>query len=154
MWVEHPGEREMFRVERHLLYASHAVAVTHWENQKAAKAAKTAKAKGKSNPQPDADPPVEPAPKPAKPEPKPEAKQAPQPEPKAAPHAAPMEEDAPAHTSAKPAAKPPAQTHAQAPDGGETQATAPLWEDPTGPSPEVSGGMNPQGQASTRKIEA
>ena len=36
-----------------------------------------------------------------------------------------------------PAAQPPAQTHDQAPDGGETQATAPLWEDPTGPSPEV-----------------
>ena len=31
VWVEHPGEKEMFRVERHLLYASHAAAVTHWE---------------------------------------------------------------------------------------------------------------------------
>ena len=48
-----------------------------------------------------------------------------------------MEVDAPAHPSAKPAAKPPPQTHAQALDGGQTQATAPLWEDPTDPSPEV-----------------
>ena len=31
VWVEHPGEKEMFRVERHLLYASHASALTHWE---------------------------------------------------------------------------------------------------------------------------
>ena len=137
VWVEHPGEKGMCWVERHLLYASHAAAVTHWEKQKAAKAAKATKAKKKSNPEPDADPPAEPAPKPAIPEPKPQAKQAPQPEPKAAPQAAPMEEDAPAHPSGKPAAKPPAQTHAPAPDGGETQATAPLWEDPTGPSPEV-----------------
>ena len=138
VWVEHLGEKEMFRVARHLLYASHAAAVTHWENQKAPAASKkAAKAKKTSNPKPDADPPVEPAPKPAKPEPKPEAKQAPQPEPKAAPHAAPMEEDAPAHPSAKPAAQPPAQPHAKAPDGDETQATAPLWEGPTGPSLEV-----------------
>ena len=138
VWVEHLGEKEMFRVETHLLYTSHAAAVTHWENQKAAaEGKKSAKAKKKSNPKPDADPPAEPAPKPSKPEPKREAKQAPQPEPKAAPQAAPMEEDAPAHPSAKPAAQPPAQTHAQAPDGGETLATAPLWEDPTGPSPEV-----------------
>ena len=138
VWVEHPGEKEMFRVERHLLYASHAVAVTHTENQKAAAAGKkAAKAKNKSNPKPDADPPAEPAPKITKPEPKPEAKQAPQPEPKAAPQAAPMEQDAPAHPSAKPAAQPPAQPHAQAPDGGETQATAPLWADPTGRSFEV-----------------
>ena len=135
VWVEYPREKEMFQVERHPLYATHAAAVTHWEVQKAAKA--EAKTKKKSNPKPDADPPAEPAPKPAKPEPKPEAKHAPHPEPKAAPQAAPMEVDAPAHPSAKPAAKPPAQTHAQAPDGGETQATAPLWEDPTGPSPEV-----------------
>ena len=113
VWVEHPREKEMFRVERHLLYASHAAAVTHWEQQKAAAAGKkAAKAKKKPNPKPDADPPAEPAPKPAKPEPKPEAKQAPQPEPKAAPQTAPMEVDAPAHTSAKPAAQPPAQTHA------------------------------------------
>ena len=48
-----------------------------------------------------------------------------------------MEVDALAHPSAKLAARPPAQTHHQAPDGGETRATAPLWEDPTGPSPEV-----------------
>ena len=126
MWVKQPGEKEMFWVERHLLYASHAAAVTHWENQKTAAAGKkAAKAKKKSNPEPDA----EPAPKPAKPEPKPEAKHAPQP--------APMEEDAPAHPSAKPAAQPPSQTHGQAPDGGEIQATAPLWEDPTGPSLQV-----------------
>ena len=136
VWVEHPGpgEKEMFRVERHLLYAFHAATVTHWENQKAAKAAKATKAKKKSNAKRDADPPAEPAPKPAKPEPKPEAKQASQPEPKPAPQAAHMEEDAPAHPSAKPAAQPPAQTHVQAPDGGETQALAPLSEDPTGPS--------------------
>ena len=138
VWVEHPMEEELFRVERHLLYASHAAAVTHWENQKAAAACKkAAKAKRGSNPKADADPPAEPASKLAKPEPKPEAKQAPQAEPNAAPEAAPMEEDAPVHPSAKPAAQPPAQTHAQAPDGGETQATASLWEDPTGPSPEV-----------------
>ena len=69
VWVEQPGEKEMFRVERHLLYASHAAAVTHWENQKAAAAGKkAAKAKKKSNPKPDANP-AEPAPKPAKPEP-------------------------------------------------------------------------------------
>ena len=48
-----------------------------------------------------------------------------------------MEVDAPPHPSATPAAQPPAQTHEQAKDGVETQATAPLWEDPTGPSPEV-----------------
>ena len=138
VWVEHPGEKEMFRVERQLLYASHAAAVTHWKNQKATAAGKkAAKAKKKSNPKPDAHPPAEPAPKPSKPELKPEAKQAPQPEPKAAPQAALMEEDVPAHPSAKPAAQPPTQTRAQAADGGETQATAPLWDDPTGPSPEV-----------------
>ena len=39
VWVEHTGEKEMFRVERHLLHASHTAAVAHWENQKAAKAA-------------------------------------------------------------------------------------------------------------------
>ena len=67
MWVEYPGEKEVFRFERHLLYASHAAAGTHWENQKADRAAKAkAKAKKKSNPKPDADPPAEPAPKPAK----------------------------------------------------------------------------------------
>ena len=127
MWVEHLGQKEMFRVERHLLYASHAAAVTHLGNQKAAAASrKAAKAKKKGNPKPDADPPAEPAPKPAKPDPKPEAKQAPQPEPKAAPQAAPMEEDAPGHPSAKPAAQPPAQTHAQAPDGGETRPRPPF----------------------------
>ena len=31
VWVEYPGEKEMFRVERHLLYATHAAAMTHWE---------------------------------------------------------------------------------------------------------------------------
>ena len=78
MWVEHPGEKEMFRAERHLLYASNAAAVTHWLSQKAARAAKAkAKAKKESNPKPDADLPAEAAPKPAKAEPKPEAKQAP-----------------------------------------------------------------------------
>ena len=113
VWVEHPGEKEMFRVERHLLYACNAEAVTHWEQQKATPASKkAAKAKKKPNPKPDADPPAEPAPKPAKAEPKLEAKQAPQPQPKAAPEAAPMEVDAPAQPSAKPATQPPAQTHA------------------------------------------
>ena len=64
----------MFRVERHLWYASHAAAVTHWEQPKAAAVGKkAAKAKKKPNPKPDGDPPVEPAPKPANPEPKPEA---------------------------------------------------------------------------------
>ena len=78
--MKHPGEREIFRVERHLLYAS--AALTHWEQPKAAAARKkAAKAKKKPNPKPDAYPPAEPAPKPTKPEPKPEAKQAPQPQP-------------------------------------------------------------------------
>ena len=35
MRVEHAGTKEMFRVERHLLYASHAAAVTAPEHQKA-----------------------------------------------------------------------------------------------------------------------
>ena len=136
VWVEHPGEKEVFRVERHPLYASHAAAVIHWEQPKAAAAGKTAaKAKKKSNPKPDANPPAEPAPKTAKPEPRPEAKKAPQPELKAAPRAAPMEEVAPAHPSAKPAAQPPAQTHAQAPDGGETQNHGPLLGGPSRPQP-------------------
>ena len=43
-----------------------------------------------------------------------------------------MEVDAPAQPSAQPPTQPPAQTHAPAPDGGEAQATAPLWEDPLG----------------------
>ena len=138
VWVEHPGEKEMFRVEWHLLYASHAAAVTHWEQQKAAAASKkAAKTKKKLHPKPESDLPAEPAPTAPKPEPKPEAKQAPQPKPKAAPEAGPLELHAPAHPSAKPAAQPPAQTHDQAPDGGETEATAPLWEDPTSISPEV-----------------
>ena len=138
VWVEHSGEKEMFRVERHVLYTSHAAAVTYWEQQKAATAGKkAAKAKKKPNPKPDADPPARPASKPAKAEPKREAKQAPQPKANAAPKAAPMEVDALAHPSAKPAAQPAAQTYDQAPDGDETQATAPFWEDPTGPSPEV-----------------
>ena len=78
VWMEHLGEKEMFRVERHLLYASHTAALTHWEQQKAAAAGKkAAKAQKKPNPKPDADPPAEPAPKPAKRDPKPEAKQAP-----------------------------------------------------------------------------
>ena len=140
LWVEHPGEKEMFRVERHLMDASHAAPLTHWEQQQAAAAGKKAakSTKKNPNPKPDADLPAEPAPKPAKPELKPEAKQAPHPKPKAAPQAAPMEVDAPAHSSAKPTAQPPAQTHAEAPDGGQTQATVPLWEDPTGPSPEAA----------------
>ena len=134
MWVEHLGEKEMFQVERHLLYASHAAAVTHGEQQKAAPTGKkAAKAKQKPNPKLNA----EPAPKAAKPEPKPEAKEAPQPKPKAAREAAPMEVDAQAHPSAKPTAQPPAQTRGQTPDGRETQTTAPLWKDPTGPSREV-----------------
>ena len=126
VWVEHPGEKEMFWVERHLLYASHASTLTHWEQPRAAAASKKAsKAKKTPNPKPDADPPAEPAPKPAKPDPKPEAKQALQPQPKAAPEAAPMEVDAAAHPLAKPLDQPPTQTRAQVPDGGETQATPP-----------------------------
>ena len=63
VWVEHPGEKEIFRVERHVLYASHAAAVTHWEQQKVAAAGKkAAEAKRKPNPKRDADPPAEPAP--------------------------------------------------------------------------------------------
>ena len=64
----------MFRVERHVLYASHAAVVTHWKQQKATDAGKKATAKPpkkKPNPKPDAGPP---APKPAKPDPKPHAK--------------------------------------------------------------------------------
>ena len=105
--MEHPGEKEIFRVERHLLYAYHAAALTHWEQQKAAAAGKKAvKAKIKPNPKPDGDPPAEPAPMPAKPESKHEAKQAPEPKPKAALQAAPMEVDAPEHPSAKPMTRP------------------------------------------------
>ena len=75
VWVEHPGEKEMFRIEKHLFYDSHAAAVTHWEQQKAVAAGKkAAKAKKKPNPKTDADPPAEPVSKPAKPEPKPETK--------------------------------------------------------------------------------
>ena len=78
VWVEHPGEKEIFRIERHLLYALHAAAVTHCELQKAAAAGKkAAKAKKKANPKSDVDTPAEPALKPTKPEPKPEAKPAP-----------------------------------------------------------------------------
>ena len=48
--VEHPGEKAMFQVETHLLYASHASAMTHWEHQKAAATAhKAAQAKQKPN---------------------------------------------------------------------------------------------------------
>ena len=125
----------MFRVERHLLYASHASALNHWEQHKALGAAKkAANAKKKPNPKPDADPSAEPRPKPAKPDPKPEAEQAPEPQPKAAHEAAPMEVDAPAQPSAKPPAQPPAQTHAEAPDGGETKATAPFGRTRQGPA--------------------
>ena len=71
------------------LYASHALAVTHWEQQKTVAAAnKAPKAKKKPNLKPDDNPPGEPAPKPAKPNPKPQAKQAPQPQPQAAPEPA------------------------------------------------------------------
>ena len=58
----------MFRVESHVLYASHASVVTHWEQQKAAAAAKKANkpAKRKLDPKPDAHVPAKPAPKPAK----------------------------------------------------------------------------------------
>ena len=67
----------MFRVEGHLLSASLASTLTHWEQQKAADAGKkAAKAKKKPNPKPYADRPAEPAPKPAKLDPKCEAKQA------------------------------------------------------------------------------
>ena len=72
--MEHRGEKEMFRVERHLLYASRASAVSHWERQKAVAAGKKAhKAKKKPNPKRDADPAPEPAPKPPKAKPKLEA---------------------------------------------------------------------------------
>ena len=67
VWVEHPREKEMFRVDKHLLYASHAAAVTHWEQQNTAATAKKVAAKPpkkKPNPKPDADPPAEPAPGP------------------------------------------------------------------------------------------
>ena len=75
VWVENPREKEMFRAEGHMLYASHASAMTHWERQKAAAAAKkAAKAKKKPNPKPDTHPP---APKRAKPDPTREARQAP-----------------------------------------------------------------------------
>ena len=78
--MEHPGEKVMFRVEKHPLYASHASALIHWEHQKvAAVAKKAAKAKKKSNPKRDGDLPAEPAPKPAMVDPKFEVKQAPQP---------------------------------------------------------------------------
>ena len=64
VWVEHPWEKEIVGVERHLLYASHAAAVTHWEQQKAAAAGKkAAKAKKKPNPKTDANPPAEPSPR-------------------------------------------------------------------------------------------
>ena len=36
------GEKEMFRVDRHLFYASHAAAGTHWEQQKATAAGEKA----------------------------------------------------------------------------------------------------------------
>ena len=117
--VEHGEEKEMFRAERHLLYASHASAMTHWEQQKVATAAKKAAKPAKKNPNPkmDADQPVELPFKPAKDDFKPEAKQAPPPaQPKAAPEAAPIEVDAPA----QPPAQPPAQIHAPAPDWGKT----------------------------------
>ena len=116
----------MFRVERHVLCASHAAAVTHYEQQKAAAAGKkAAKARKKPKSKLDADPPPKPGPQPDNPEPEPGAKQAPQPKPKPAPEAAPMEVDAPAHPSAKPAGQLRAQTHDQALDGGETKAMPP-----------------------------
>ena len=34
VWVEHPREKEMFRVERRLLYASQGAAVTHWSSRR------------------------------------------------------------------------------------------------------------------------
>ena len=78
MWVEQRGENVIFQVDMHVLYASQAAPVTHWEQQKAAAAGKNgAKAKRKPNPKLDADPPAKPAPKPAKPYPNPEAKQVP-----------------------------------------------------------------------------
>ena len=53
--MEHPEEKEMFRVERHVLFAFHVAAVTHWEQRKAAAAGKkSAKAKKKHNPKSDA----------------------------------------------------------------------------------------------------
>ena len=61
-----------------------------------------------------------------------------------------MEVDARAQPRGKPAAQPPAQTHARTPDGGETQATAPLWEYPTGTSSEVYGGKNKQAQGTKK----
>ena len=69
--MEYPGEKEMFAIERHVLYASHAAVVTHWEQHKAAK-----KPKHKANAKPPVgvDPLAERAPKPTKPNPKPEPK--------------------------------------------------------------------------------
>ena len=117
------------------LSSTHAAALNYWEQQKVVAAAK--KPKKKPNPKPDADLQAEAAPKPAKPDPKREAKQAPQLPPKAACEAFPMEVDALAQPPAQPQAQPLAQTHSLALDGGETQAMTPLWEDPTGPNPEV-----------------
>ena len=57
--VEHPGEKEMFRVDRHLLYACHASAPTRWEQQNTTAATnKPPKTKTKPNPKSDADPPA------------------------------------------------------------------------------------------------
>ena len=127
MWVEHQLEREMFRVERHLLYASHAAVVTHWEQQKGTAAGKkAAKAKKKPNPKPDDDPPAEPAPNLAKPESTPEAKQAPQPKPEAPLEAALLGLEVREQPSAKPAAEPRAQTHPQAPDGSKPRPRPPF----------------------------
>ena len=76
--VAHPGEQEMSRVERHLLYASHASTAHHWEHQKAAAIAnKDSNAKKEPNPKQDGDPPAEPPHKPAQPDAKLEAKRAP-----------------------------------------------------------------------------
>ena len=80
VWVDYAREKEMFRVERHLFHASHASALTHWEQQTAAAAAeKAVKAKKKPNPKPDTEPPAEQVRKPAKGDPRHETKQAPQP---------------------------------------------------------------------------
>ena len=60
--MEHRGEKEIFRVDRHLLYASHASTATHWEQWKVAVAVrKAAKPKKKPNPKPGPDPPPRPA---------------------------------------------------------------------------------------------
>ena len=139
----------MFQVARHLLYGSHAAPMSHWVQQKAAATKKAVVEPPIKKPtlKPDVDPPDEAAPKPAKPVPKPEAKQAPNHQHKAAREVVPMEVDTTVQPPSQPPTPPPTKTHAPAPDGGETRAQAPLWEDATCPNPEVLGSKDKQEQA-------